>query len=216
MNNENKNIYAAFVKAQSDMSNPKKGNNNPFFKSTYASLNDVREAVLPVLNENGIGVIQPIVNIDGKNFVKTSLIHESGEQIDSYTEITPGKQNDPQAFGSATSYARRYALQSFVCVGAEDDDAESSMNRQQPPAKSKTSQPASKQAPQQPKAMTPEQRTQILNLLKDPAQTDDTIKRVTSNLDTFDYEGALKTILFLKKQIAVKAEQDGKAKAQQA
>jgi hypothetical protein len=77
-----------------------------------------------VLNANGISVLQPIVHLDSKNFVKTILLHESGESIESVTEIIYNKLNDAQAQGSGISYARRYALQSFVCVGADDDDGQ--------------------------------------------------------------------------------------------
>jgi hypothetical protein len=117
-----KNIATALVKAQSEMSNPKKGNTNPFFKNKYADLNAIREAVLSTLNENGIAVLQPMVHIEGKNFVKTILLHESGEVMESFTEIIYNKINDAQAQGSGITYARRYGLQSFVCVGADDDD----------------------------------------------------------------------------------------------
>lgn len=118
-----KQIATALVKAQSEMGNANKGATNPFFKSKYADLNSIREAVLPTLNTNGISVLQPIVHVDGKNFVKTVLLHESGEMLESLTEIVYNKQNDAQAQGSGISYARRYGLQSFVCIGAEDDDA---------------------------------------------------------------------------------------------
>lgn len=117
-------ISSALVKAQSEMSNPLKSKTNPFFKNSYADLNSVREAVMPVLNSHGISVLQPIVHIDGKNFVKTILLHESGELLESFTEIIYNKVNDAQAQGSGISYARRYALQSFVCVGADDDDGQ--------------------------------------------------------------------------------------------
>ena len=119
-----KQISTALLKAQSEMSNPKKGATNPFFKSKYADLNSIREAVIPILNANGISVLQPIIHIDGKNFVKTILLHESGENIESLTEIIYNKINDAQAQGSGISYARRYSLQSFVCVGADDDDGQ--------------------------------------------------------------------------------------------
>lgn len=119
-----KQIATALLKAQSEMSNPKKGATNPFFKSKYADLNAIREAVIPTLNANGISVLQPIVHHDSKNFVKTILLHESGESLESLTEIIYNKQNDAQAQGSGISYARRYALQSFVCVGADDDDGQ--------------------------------------------------------------------------------------------
>jgi hypothetical protein len=116
------------------MSNPKKGATNPFFKSKYADLNAVREAVIPVLNQNGITVLQPIVHIDGKNFVKTILLHETGEMMESITEIMYNKQNDAQAQGSGISYARRYGLQSFVCVGSDDDDGNKASQASKPMA----------------------------------------------------------------------------------
>jgi ERF superfamily len=119
-----KQIATALLKAQSEMSNPIKGSTNPFFKSKYADLNSIREAVIPVLNANGISVLQPTFTVDSKNFVKTILLHESGEFLESLTEILFAKQNDAQAQGSGISYARRYALQSFVCIGADDDDAQ--------------------------------------------------------------------------------------------
>ena len=117
-----KQIAAALVKAQKEMGTAKKDSSNPFFKSKYADLNAIREACLPILNNNGIVVLQPLVHIDGKNFVKTILLHESGESIEGITEIIYSKANDAQAQGSGITYARRYGLQSLVNVGAEDDD----------------------------------------------------------------------------------------------
>ena len=117
-------IATALVKAQAEMRTPKKGSVNPFFKNKYADLNDVLEAVVPALNENGIVVLQPLVNIDGKNFVKTVLMHESGETFESLAEIFCNKQNDAQAYGSGITYARRYALSSICGIGSEDDDAQ--------------------------------------------------------------------------------------------
>ena len=117
-----KNLSKALVQAQSEMSNAKKDATNPFFFFFYAGLNAIREAVLPILNSHGISVLQPMTNIEGKNFIKTILLHETGESIESFTEIIYSKVNDAQAQGSGITYARRYGLQSFVCVGAEDDD----------------------------------------------------------------------------------------------
>ena len=119
-----KQIATALVKAQMEMSTPKKGSVNPFFKNKYADLNDVLEAVVPALNNNGIVVLQPLVNIEGKNFVKTVLMHESGEIFESLAEIFCTKQNDAQSYGSGISYARRYALSSICGIGSEDDDAQ--------------------------------------------------------------------------------------------
>lgn len=119
-----KQLATALVKAQLQMIAPKKGSVNPFFKNKYADLNDVLSAVVPALNANGIVLLQPLVNIDGKNFVKTVLMHESGETFESLAEIFCNKQNDAQAYGSGISYARRYSLSSICGIGSEDDDAQ--------------------------------------------------------------------------------------------
>lgn len=122
-------VSSAFVKAQSEMGNATKGTSNPFFKSKFADLNAIREASLPVLSKHGLSIAQPTVYIDGKKFVQTTLIHESGEFIGGLTEILSVKETDAQAQGSGISYARRYGLQSLLCIGAEDDDGESAIGR---------------------------------------------------------------------------------------
>lgn len=119
-----KNIASALVKAQLEIIAPKKGSVNPFFKNKYADLNDVLAAVVPVLNNNGIVLLQPLVNIEGKNFVKTVLMHESGEIFESLAEIFCKNTNDAQAYGSGVTYARRYSLSSICGIGSEDDDAQ--------------------------------------------------------------------------------------------
>lgn len=123
-------IAKAFNKAQTEMANAQKNSKNPFLKNKYADLNSVREAVIPVLNKHGISVLQPTVVIDGKNFVKTVLLHESGQVIESLTEIIY-IQGNAQSQGSGITYARRYGLQSLVCIGAEDDDGNNAT--QEPP-----------------------------------------------------------------------------------
>jgi hypothetical protein len=119
-----KNLATALVKAQMEMVTPKKTTLNPFFKNKYADLNSILEVVLPAFNNNGIVVLQPTTTVEGKNYVRTILMHESGEQIESLTEIIFSKQNDAQSQGSGISYARRYGLQSFVSVGSADDDGQ--------------------------------------------------------------------------------------------
>lgn len=123
-------ISAALLQAQRKMGDATKGSKNPFYKSSYADLNSIREVVTPSLNEQGISITQPIMMMsDGTSYVETTLLHESGEYLGSQFPIVTSKANDSQAFGSAVSYARRYALQSFLSVGAIDDDAETSMGR---------------------------------------------------------------------------------------
>jgi hypothetical protein len=122
-------ISAALLKAQSKMGGAVKDAKNPFFKSNYADLNSVREASIPVLNAEGISVLQPTVLIEGRNFVRTLLLHESGEFLASDTEIVMDKANNAQSAGSGISYARRYGLQSFLNVPTFDDDGEAAVGR---------------------------------------------------------------------------------------
>ena len=131
-------ISAALVLAQSEMSNAVKDAINPFFKKSYADLNAVREAILPALNKHKISAIQPTCIIEGVDYVETVLLHESGEYISSLTRIVVDKVNDAQRHGSGLSYARRYALQSIVNIGAEDDDANKAVgNKPEGPEKVK-------------------------------------------------------------------------------
>lgn len=123
-----KEIAKALLEAQKEMGNAIKDSSNPFFKSKYADLNSIREACMPALNKHGIVVLQPTVFMDGKNFVKTVLLHESGEYIECFTEIIYSKEKDAQSQGSGITYARRYGLQSLVNVGADDDDGNKASN----------------------------------------------------------------------------------------
>lgn len=125
-------VAAALVKAQKEMGNAVKDSKNPFFKSSYADLNAIREAVLPACNNNGISVLQSNVFFEGKKFVQTIALHESGEYISGITEILSVKETDAQAQGSGISYARRYGLQSLFNVGAEDDDGNSASGKTAP------------------------------------------------------------------------------------
>lgn len=122
-------IATALVAAQATMGNAVKDSKNPFFKSNYADLNSIREAVLPAFNANGISVIQPTIVLEGKKYVQTILIHSSGEFISGLTEILSVKELDAQAQGSGISYARRYGLQSIANVGAEDDDGQGAVGK---------------------------------------------------------------------------------------
>lgn len=115
-------ISNALVQAQAEMDNASKDKKNPFFKSSYADLNAIREVALPALNKHKIAALQPTMVIEGKKYVQTTLLHESGEYIACLTEILMSKENDAQQQGSGITYARRYGLQSLLNIGAEDDD----------------------------------------------------------------------------------------------
>jgi hypothetical protein len=108
---------------------------NPFFKSNYASLPHIITEVAEPLEKAGL-VITQFPNGDG---LTTMLIHaESGEYISATYTLQVVRQNDPQAQGSAISYARRYGLTSVLNLAISDDDAEAAMKPlRQSPAPSK-------------------------------------------------------------------------------
>lgn len=120
-------IAPAFVKAQSECDSAKKANKNEAFKrngkaSTYAGLPEVVDACLPACNTNGIGVLQVLGDtIDGKMSVTTRLLHASGQWLEGTGSIPLPKQ-DPQGYGSASTYARRYHLAAMLGIVQEDDD----------------------------------------------------------------------------------------------
>jgi hypothetical protein len=111
----------AFIAAQKATEAVKKASTNPAFKSRYADLAVVVEAVIPALNESGIAVIQS-PSFDGDLVsVTTVLLHESGSSVTGTLSMRPTKM-DPQGVGSAITYARRYALLAMAGAAPEDDD----------------------------------------------------------------------------------------------
>lgn len=117
-----KNIATALVKAQKDFAPALKSNNNPFFKSKYADLSVCIESVIDSLHNNGIALIQKNHDCENGIKVETILLHESGEQFSGGILHVPAIKNDPQAYGSALTYARRYSLMATCGIAPEDDD----------------------------------------------------------------------------------------------
>lgn len=113
------NLAKALIKFHTNMEKIKKDAANPFFKSKYASLSNILEAINEPLIESGLSFSQfPI----GENGLVTILIHgESGEFIQSHYEMKPVK-DDPQGRGSVITYQRRYALAAVLGLNIEEDD----------------------------------------------------------------------------------------------
>jgi len=114
-------ITKALVKAQAVIKAAPKDAVNPHFRSKYSDLPSVYEACREALTSNGIAVSQVPVFSEGEQFLKTILMHVSGEWIAGDYALRPTK-NDPQGMGSALTYARRYSLASMVGVVSDDDD----------------------------------------------------------------------------------------------
>jgi hypothetical protein len=126
------NLGKALAKAQTQLTNVKVDSQNPHFKSKYASLTAVNETVLPILSANGIAVLQGVSSPDVKCVgVSTTFIHgESGEWWTEELFLPPTKV-DPQGFGSAITYGRRYLLMAMAGVATDDDDANEASKPQQ-------------------------------------------------------------------------------------
>jgi hypothetical protein len=117
-----KELFAALVKAQAQMGGAVRDSANPFFKSKYADLASVMEAIRPAFAAHGLGFIQVIHDAENCACVETLLIHESGETFACGKVSVPVSKADAQGYGSAITYAKRYSLQSAVGVPSVDDD----------------------------------------------------------------------------------------------
>lgn len=117
-----KNVYSALAAAQQDMDSLRKGSINPAFKSRYADLADVMQAVLPALNKHGLALFHSMRRIEGDNCMVTVLAHgESDTMIECAVPLIVNK-NDMQGMKSATTYAKRIGAESVTGIAPEDDD----------------------------------------------------------------------------------------------
>jgi hypothetical protein len=121
-------LSASLASAQREIEGAPKDSANPYYKSKYADLASVWNAVREPLGKFGLAILQ-MPSADGaKVTITTMLAQSSGQWISSDLTMT-AKDDTPQAVGSAITYARRYALQSFAGVAPEDDDGEGAQGR---------------------------------------------------------------------------------------
>lgn len=93
----------------------------PFeYNYAYAPLDEILNATRPALSENGLAIIQTTDEGDYGTLLKTSLIHASGQWYNSYKIL--GQYEDPQKFGGALTYYRRYQVSTVLGISSEDDD----------------------------------------------------------------------------------------------
>ena len=119
-----KQISTALVKAQKAFAPALKNAYNPHFKNKYADLAACVEAVVDALNANGIALVQKTRECVGGVMVETIFIHESGETLDCGVLHFPVTKNDPPAYMSALTYARRGSLMAACGIAPEDDDGQ--------------------------------------------------------------------------------------------
>jgi len=117
-----KNIASALVKAQRGFAPALKTSTNPHFRSKYVDLAGCVEAVVDSLNAAGIALIQRTSEDATGVTVETVFVHESGEMLECGKLHVPAAKQDPQGYGSALTYARRYSLMAACGIAPEDDD----------------------------------------------------------------------------------------------
>lgn len=112
-------IWKALLEVQKEAPALQKDGLNPHFKSSYVTLETVMQTVLPILNRWGVVLVQAT---DHNDHLITRLVHaESGSEVESRMRMVPGK-DDAQGYGSAMTYARRYAVMGMLGLVADADD----------------------------------------------------------------------------------------------
>lgn len=115
-------LAGAMAHAFAEIEGATKSANNPHFKSKYADLTAVIEAIKPALIKHGLFFTQRPQPSEGGVTIETVIGHASGEEMSLGSLFVPANKNDAQGFGSALTYARRYALVTAFGVPVEDDD----------------------------------------------------------------------------------------------
>ena len=100
------------------------------YKFKYATMDAICKATMPALAEQGIAIIQGMIEREQGYAVETTLLHSSGERLGNVTpmfvsgRVKDGRQYPPtnQELGSAQTYARRYGLSALLCITADEDD----------------------------------------------------------------------------------------------
>lgn len=132
-------LAAALAVAQGKFEAVARGAENPFFKSKYATLDDMIAAVRGPLSEVGLAYSQLVDQKDGEFTLTTLLVHKSGQFISATTGVNPSGgrgTNDLQALGSALTYMKRYQLGAMLGVNTEADDDGNAGGKQQSQSRS--------------------------------------------------------------------------------
>lgn len=128
-----KELSAAMAKASPLIEGALKDKVNPAFRSKYADLAAVTDAIKPHLESFGLWYRQVAHHKDGWAGVETVIHHSSGQSLGCGVVFVPVTKQDAQGYGSALTYARRYSLMAAFGVPAEDDDANGAVSRTQKP-----------------------------------------------------------------------------------
>lgn len=117
-------VSKALCTAQSQFKAAIKDSNNPFFKSKYATIENVLEAIAKPFSDNGLSILQPIHSKDSHWFIQTVILHTSGQYLKSEPmQMILEDTKNPQKFGASVTYFRRFSLTSMLGISQTDDDA---------------------------------------------------------------------------------------------
>lgn len=124
-------ISAALSKAQGEFPRVNVNQENPYFKSGFADLNNIVRSIRPALAKNNLSLTQQTKILpDGATILVTRLRHSSGQWIESRVRIIPPK-NDMQSYASTLSYMKRHSIMALLCITIDsdfaDDDGEVAM-----------------------------------------------------------------------------------------
>lgn len=112
---------AAFPQIQKNKTAEVRKNGEKQYDYKYADLGDVLAAVRPVLARNGLALVQRTHHDEsGKVILTTKLRHVAGAEETSVVELGQSSTN-PQAFGGALTYLRRYEAVTLLGIAAEED-----------------------------------------------------------------------------------------------
>lgn len=147
-------LFPAMLAAQKAMGKLVKDSKNDFYKSTFASLEQVIDVIKPTFLENGILITQGSMESEKGISVITRLVHAASEQwMETYFPI-PLNKLDSQSAGSASSFGRRYALKAIACLAEVDDDGNGASDPE----------PRDDRSEESMKPITDKQKSQILDL----------------------------------------------------
>jgi len=118
------NLYKKIAELNTYIGKVTKNSENKFLHNKHADLNAILQVVDPALSEAGLLFVDRVENM---NSIHELIDIESGEKITSIMTLYMVKA-DPQSYGSALSYNRRYARLSMLNLQAEDDDASTASN----------------------------------------------------------------------------------------
>lgn len=125
-------LHSAMAAAFAEIEGATKSANNPHFKSKYADISAVIDAVKPALIAHGLFFTQHPEPSDRGVTIETWIHHASGDSLSLGKLFVPANKQDAQGFGSALTYARRYALVTAFGVPTEDDDGNAAVKAQRP------------------------------------------------------------------------------------